>query len=168
MNIISQISNDTSLWEEKLDLISDDYIEKITKIILEELNFKKDITNVEISILLTSDLNIKSLNQQYRNKNAATNVLSFPSEDLLEIELCDFPHYQGHAVLGDIVFAYETCISEAEQENIDFIDKFSHLLVHSILHLLGYDHEDDEDAKKMEDMEDIILSKIGIKVNREG
>jgi probable rRNA maturation factor len=92
---------------------------------------------------------MQALNLKWRGKDAPTNVLSFPSGE-----------EQGH--LGDVVLAYETVEGEAEQQNIAIADHAAHLVVHGMLHLLGYDHEQEDDAVKMETLETEILATLGI------
>ncbi len=110
-----------------------------TTLILNALGFE----NAQISILITDDINIKKLNNEYRNKNKATNVLSFPVESG-EIYL------PGVNILGDIVISEETALREAELADISLDQRISQLLVHGILHLVGYDHEiSSEEDKRM-------------------
>lgn len=109
----------------------------------------------ELSIIFTDDSHIRALNAQWRHKNKATNVLSFPA----------FPIHAGEqpkALLGDIVLAYETVKTEAETENKPVENHISHLLLHGCLHLLGYDHETEAEAVIMEDLERKILANLAI------
>jgi probable rRNA maturation factor len=106
-------------------------------------------TDREVAILLTGDAEMQTLNLKWRVKDAPTNVLSFPSGE-----------EQGH--LGDVVLAYETVEGEAKQQNIAIADHAAHLVVHGMLHLLGYDHEQEDDAVKMERLETEILATLGI------
>jgi rRNA maturation RNase YbeY len=99
--------------------------------------------------LFTSDDAVKALNAQWRGKDTPTNVLSFPA-----------PETAG--TLGDIALAYETCAREAEEQGKTLKDHTTHLLVHGLLHLLGYDHEADDDAAEMEGLEKDILAGLGI------
>jgi len=103
----------------------------------------------EIAILLTGDAEMQALNRQWGGKDAATNVLSFPSGG-----------DEGH--LGDVVLAFETVEREAKQQNITIADHAAHLVVHGVLHLLGYDHEKEDEAVKMETLETTILATLGI------
>jgi probable rRNA maturation factor len=103
----------------------------------------------EVALLLTGDAEMQALNRQWRGKDTPTNVLSFPSGE-----------EQGH--LGDVVLAYETVEGEAKQQNIAIADHAAHLVVHGMLHLLGYDHEQEDDALKMETLETEILTTLGI------
>jgi rRNA maturation RNase YbeY len=100
-----------------------------------------------ISIVLSNDAEIQTLNKQYRGKNKPTNVLSFPNDD---------------EPLGDVILAFETIEREAKEQGKVFKDHAAHLIVHGILHLMGYDHEDVKDAAKMEALEIKILAKLGI------
>ena len=102
----------------------------------------------ELSIALSNDALIQDLNKQYRGKDKPTNVLSFPQDD-------DFS-------LGDIVLALETIQKEAEEQDKSFDDHFVHLVVHGTLHLLGHDHEEDDEAEEMEALEVKILNDMGI------
>lgn len=121
-------------------------------------DINKIIDNIEISILLCNDDFIQDLNQQYRNQDKPTNVLSFPNQEL------EYGQYSAdtNPMLGDIVFAYETVKKEAAEQNKTLEDHFSHLIIHGCLHLLGYDHEKVKDANIMEKLEIKTLKEIGI------
>jgi probable rRNA maturation factor len=108
----------------------------------------------EVAVVLTDDAAIRTLNREWRKKDAATNVLSFPTP----------PSHAPDAatLLGDIVIAYQTTVREAEAEQKPFRDHLAHLAVHGFLHLLGYDHESDEEAETMEGLETQILSRLGV------
>ena len=127
-------------------------------------NFHKFL-HLELSILLTNDQNIQVLNRDYRDQDKATNVLSFPS--LSEPEKAAFlergVEIPEHPVaLGDIIFAFETIKSEATQQGKSFSDHFCHLCLHGMLHLLGYDHVQPDQADEMEALEKRLLSKLSI------
>ncbi len=109
----------------------------------------------ELSVLLTSDEAIGQLNATYRGQDRPTNVLSFGGE--LEAQSQD-----QNFLLGDIVLSYQTIKTEAEQQRKSLGNHVSHLIVHGVLHLLGYDHEDDATAGDMELAEINILKGIGI------
>lgn len=113
----------------------------------------------EISFLLTNDVEIRKLNGHYRYKDAATNVLSFPQQVFSDHNWEKLP--LGLA-LGDVVVALETLVCEAEAQGKTLENHFVHLVVHSLLHLLGYDHMEEADAREMEDLEIGILRKIDI------
>ena len=109
----------------------------------------------ELSIVLTDDAHIRELNRHWRGKDKATNVLSFPAFDMA-------PGYPVPPVLGDIVVAHETVVREAVLEMKPFDHHFTHLVVHGFLHLLGYDHETDDEAEMMESLERRILARLSI------
>lgn len=106
-----------------------------------------------LSVLLTNDLAQQQLNRQWRQLDKTTNVLSFP-------QLAAFSPLSG--LIGDISMAHETLVREANELRISFEDHFTHLLVHGFLHCLGYDHENDDDALVMEELETQILASLGI------
>lgn len=103
----------------------------------------------EISVVLTDDSEIRQLNKQWRGKDKPTNVLSFPQDE--------------DVVLGDIILSLQTIKAEAAEQSKPLPHHFSHLAVHGLLHLLGYDHENDAEAEEMENLEIKICTKLGIK-----
>ncbi|MEH7830065.1 rRNA maturation RNase YbeY [Gemmobacter denitrificans] len=122
----------------------------------------------QIVVMGCDDARIAGLNGDFRDKPQPTNVLSWPSEErgaeyvgeapaLPEPGLPDDP-----APLGDIAIAYETCVREAAEQDKSLDDHVTHLLIHGILHLFGYDHIEDEDAELMENTERQILAGLGI------
>ena len=117
---------------------------------------------IEISVRLTSNAEVKTLNLQYRHKDKPTNVLSFPmvQADLLETVTTNSD--DGEVLLGDIVLAHGVCSTEAAQRGISLDTHAAHLIVHGVLHLLGYDHIDDRDAEAMEAIEIDALAILGI------
>lgn len=113
------------------------------------------------SLLFTTDAEIHALNREWRGRDKPTNVLSFPM--LTRDELLDLAPDGPPVMLGDLVLAYETCAREAEEKSVPLEHHASHLVVHGLLHLAGYDHEtSEEDADKMEALETRILAKLGI------
>lgn len=121
-----------------------------------------------ITLMGCDDARIAVLNAEFRGKPAPTNVLSWPSEERAaefvgeepgapEPGPADDPEH-----LGDIAIAWETCAREAEEQGKPFADHVTHLVVHGILHLLGYDHVEDEDATLMEGHEVRILATLGL------
>ena len=115
---------------------------------------------VELGVRLTNDEEVRALNATWRGKDKATNVLSFPmaEADELDDDAADGPEL----MLGDIVLARGVCASEAAEKAISIEAHASHLMVHGTLHLLGYDHHDDEAAADMEAREIRALARIGI------
>lgn len=119
-------------------------------------------TCVEVAVRLTSDEEVHTLNRQYRGKDKPTNVLSFPmiQPDLLDAVTQNSD--DGEVILGDIVLAHGVCATEAGERNVSVEDHASHLIVHGVLHLLGYDHMGDAEAEAMEEMERAALAKLGL------
>lgn len=164
-----EIVRNYNKWREHKQ-INKSLIKKITQnILLRFDNFSK-IKQFELSILLTNTAEILTLNKQFRNIEKATNVLSFPSNKLNWQDLCfsnvspklelligyDYMH------LGDIAFCYEVIYNESCEQHKTFENHFIHLLIHSILHLIGFDHQNDTEANIMENLEIEILSYFGI------
>lgn len=114
----------------------------------------------ELSLLFADDETVQDLNKKWRDQDKPTNVLSFPGGDE------SGPVYGP--LLGDVVFALETVIREAKEGNKPFENHLSHLIVHGILHLFGYDHQIEEDAEQMEGLERRILAKLNIPDPYEG
>jgi len=112
---------------------------------------------VEVSVKLTSDADVRALNAAWRGKDKPTNVLSFP---MVEEEQIGSP---AEPMLGDIVLAHGVCALEAAEKQVPVETHAAHLVVHGTLHLLGYDHETTEaDAEEMEEAERQALASIGI------
>lgn len=116
-----------------------------------------------ISLLLTDDASITSLNKQYRDKDKATNVLSFPENEFTSPAILEEVMADDYIYLGDIAMSYQTIANQAKEKSIEFRDHFLHLYVHSLLHLIGYDHAGDDEADEMQSIEVEILSKFGVK-----
>ncbi|MGH1466481.1 MAG: rRNA maturation RNase YbeY [Cognatishimia sp.] len=118
----------------------------------------------EISLLACDDARIQGLNADFRDKPRATNVLSWPSEERAADQDGARPQLpQGPDLeLGDIAIAYDTCAREATEQGKTMQEHVLHLLVHGVLHLLGYDHIRDQDATLMEHLETQILGKMGL------
>ena len=113
----------------------------------------------EVSVMLTDDAHIQELNRTWRGKDKPTNVLSFPApEQPGQGGLGE----TGPRHLGDIALAYETLVRESEDESKELAHHFAHLIVHGILHLLGYDHEVEAEAEIMEALEVKALATLGI------
>jgi len=109
----------------------------------------------ELAIVLSDDSAIRTLNRDWRGKNAPTNVLSFPAA-------APGKWRSASPYVGDIVIAYQTTAREAVAEGKPFNHHLSHLAVHGFLHLLGYDHENDRDAEQMERLERRILKRLAV------
>ena len=123
----------------------------------------------EISVMACDDVRIAELNAKFRDNPMPTNVLSWPGHELAPFVPGEAPASPSNvlsnpidAELGDIAISYDTCKREAEAAQILFEDHLTHLLVHSCLHLLGYDHETVADAGRMENLEIKLLETLGI------
>lgn len=115
---------------------------------------------IEVAIRLADDAEVQTLNRDYRGKDTPTNVLSFPMFDPDEIAgLANGPYPE--LLLGDIVLARETCAREAHTKGMSVQAHATHLIVHGILHLLGFDHISDADAEDMEGLERLIMADLG-------
>lgn len=106
----------------------------------------------EISVTYCDDAAITQLNAKWRGKNAPTNVLSFPTPGLLEEK----------QLLGDIIIAYQTVTREAREFGRPIMNYIGHMLIHGVLHLVGYDHETDVEAETMENLERLIALKMDL------
>ncbi len=149
--ITIEIALESDLWQDP-DAIEALITRAVARSI--EIGGLRHAPGAELSIVLTDDDAIRSINAQWRGKDKATNVLSFPQAE-------------GEAVatapmLGDIIFAHETIAREAEEAATSFADHLSHLTVHGLLHLFGHDHLTDAEAEVMEALEVRILAELGI------
>ncbi len=123
-------------------------LEKSTKKITAQIFDKTHHAYTAFTLNFSNDAEIEALNKYYRGKAKPTNVLSFPSDEA--------------GYLGDIILAFETVLRESSQQNKNFEHHTLHLIVHGLLHLLGYDHEKEKEAQKMEKLEISILAEFGI------
>ncbi|RYI32902.1 MAG: rRNA maturation RNase YbeY [Acetobacteraceae bacterium] len=121
-----------------------------------------------ISLMGCDDSRIAVLNADFRGKPQPTNVLSWPSDERGAEVVGDAPVLPEAGTpddpesLGDVAIAFETCVREAEEQGKPMAEHVTHLLVHGVLHLLGYDHIEDEDAALMEGLEVRILASLGV------
>lgn len=162
MSVSVDVTISRPAWN-KLDFDAEELARKIVPLAFDKAARPAALGNheAEISVKLTDDKEIKVLNRDYRGKDKPTNVLSFATLDENEnapsSPVCALPY-----AIGDIVIAYETVKREADAMDIPFRDHYTHLLIHGTLHLLGYDHEQEKDAKRMETLEILILKGLGI------
>lgn len=141
---IVEDAGDWSFLENVQELVESAAAEVATESVLK-------ISTASVSIALSDDKNVAVLNGQYRGKPKSTNVLSFPAG-----------RGPADGFIGDIILAAETLQREAAEEDIPVEHHFQHLVVHGILHLLGFDHETDDEAERMEALEIKILARLGI------
>ncbi len=114
----------------------------------------------EVSVTFVDNEQIRELNSQYRNKDAATDVLSFP---MGEDGVYDINHATGAKILGDIVLSIPKCVEQAKRYGHSFEREAGYLTAHSMLHLLGYDHEDNGIGRvRMREKEELVMSQLGL------
>mgnify|MGYP001312887908 FL=1 len=151
-NFVVESTITLSLWDE---ILINGFHEKLNKIlneIFKQIGFVYNNSKISISISFSGDKKIMELNSCFRKIKSATNVLSFPSNN----------KFNNTLFLGDIIFSIETILKEAKRDNKTVENHLIHLFVHAVLHLLGYEHDTEEQAKKMENLEIKILSNLQI------
>ena len=125
----------------------------IEKSIAAVLKIEKLDENVEVSVSLVGDDEIRDLNREYRGVDKSTDVLSFPMDDEFIID---------NRILGDVIINTRRVMEQAEELGHSNERELSYLTVHSILHLLGYDHMEDEDKKEMREREKLAMKELSI------
>lgn len=155
------ITLQTSNRAHKLPRQSDlaDAISDSVRLILEELDLGRNADKCEMSVTVTTDQEIRLINAEHRRIGKATDTLSFP---VLEPgELKKKPKKDGPPIMiGDIVLSTDTIRAQAEDRDLAFEERFAECFVHGVLHLLGWQHGEDEERKKMESMEDRLVPKV--------
>ena len=148
------VNLDFSILDDNWNKLLPDYKKVIinaSKQVFQEIRQFKN-KDYEISILLSNNQYVKKLNFNYRSKDKATNVLSFP--------MIDGDSLDHENILGDIVISIDKILSESKEQNIGVYDYLSKISVHGILHLLGYDHITEEEYNMMNQLEEKIINKI--------
>ena len=153
--------------------INEEEIEELKKVINHALLEEKVDVPYEISLLFVNNEEIREINNDTRNIDRETDVLSFPMLEYEENKVFkdiyldyefDATYKDGdNLVLGDIVLSLEKALEQSKEYNHSFKRECSYLVVHSVLHLLGYDHMEEEDKKKMRNREEEILNKLDIR-----
>ncbi len=128
-------------------------LDQVIKFACNYLNIKNPLLN----IVVVDNNRIRQINKDYRNKDAVTDVISFAFEEVKDVE------YSNFRFLGEIYISYERCVSQAKDYGHSIKREFCYLAVHGLLHLLGYDHMNEEDKEVMRALEEEILSKYDIK-----
>ena len=155
MKVIIEKTNEAEDVAPEIDAVIDKAINGVIK------HFGID-QDIEISVLFTDAEGIKQINCDYRNVDSVTDVLSFPQFEYETPGILEIDFEQGNVPLGDIVLNLEKIYSQAEEFGHSREHEAGYLTIHSMLHLLGYDHMIDEDKKIMRDKEKIIVSELGI------
>lgn len=158
-------------FEKEYDLnLNIDYEQIAEKVINYALDYEKCPYEAEISLTLTDNAIIHSLNREFRNTDRPTDVLSFPlveyekagDFDVFEDSFDCFNPESGEFMLGDIVISLDKVKEQAESYGHSYEREFAFLIAHSMLHLMGYDHMEDDEAKIMESKQKEILDNLGI------
>jgi probable rRNA maturation factor len=147
-----------------------DYNKLINKVILGCLDYEDCPYEVEISVLLIDDNEIKKINKQFRDIDNPTDVLSFPTIEYeiagdfskLEQAVGEFNPETGELILGDIVISVDRAIAQAEEYGHSIIREIAFLTAHSMFHLMGYDHMIDEDRNILEEKQKEVLDRLDI------
>ncbi|NMA85910.1 MAG: rRNA maturation RNase YbeY [Tissierellia bacterium] len=130
--------------------IDGNMVEALELAIKESLLLEKDFTNYEISLSIVDNEEIQDLNREYRNIDKETDVLSFP----LDEDFGDIP------LLGDIIISGEKALEQSIEYGHSLIREMTYLTVHSMFHLMGYDHMEDEEKKIMREKEERVMEKL--------
>ena len=147
-----EVVSDNNLWNKKIKKHL--FFKNLIKFFPKKYRFIKK--NVSLTVLLSNSKNIKKLNQKFRNKDKATDILSFPSEKKFNVK--------KNSYLGDIILSYEFINKPKKITNLEFKKKVAQIFIHGFLHLLGYDHIKLKDFKKMIKEEEKIFKYINTKI----
>ena len=142
--------------------VTDEMTKMIELCVKESLLAHEIEEDVEISVLFTDNEGIREINRDMREINKETDVLSFPQYEFSELGVIEKQEWETEIVLGDIVLSLEKAEEQAKEYGHSFERETGYLTVHSMLHLLGYDHMVEEDKKIMREKEEEILGKIGL------
>lgn len=163
--------------EKETNLLEDfDFEGLFTKIVNAASDYIDCPYEVMVNILLTDDENIREINKETRDIDKATDVLSFPMLEyetpgnfdfIDEEDMTLFDFETGELMLGDIVISVERALKQAEEFNHSYVRELAFLCAHSMLHLSGFDHMEDDERKVMEKMQSEILESINITRNYE-
>lgn len=139
------------------------YLELIEKVIGQAFKEEKiENINLYIDIILTNPENIRKINNQYRNIDKETDVLSFPMFEKAEIEDLKNNGNDIEEVLGDIIISIKKVQEQAIEYGHSFERELAYMLIHGFYHLMGYDHMNEEEKKQMREKEEGVLSKLNI------
>ncbi len=151
--------------------ITEDIVELIKKTIELSLNLEKFTLESEVSVLLVDDNEIRQINREHREIDRPTDVLSFPMVEMQDGEIIsdegDFDLEEELILLGDIVVSMETCVRQANEYGHSIKRELAFLITHSVFHLLGYDHMEPEQEKKMIGKQEEVLALMGLKRDEE-
>lgn len=159
-----ELNFDIDIYE---DIVKEDTIKLIEQIVDEALKMHNMNGNYEVSLSFVDDEEIRDINRRFRDKDSKTDVLSFPlfSEEEIVKVIADgstSSETSELVVLGDIIISVPTAIEQAKEYNHSIERELCFLSCHSILHLLGYDHDTSERTEKMETAQREIMNKVGV------
>lgn len=158
-----KLNFDIIIEDDNWQQLEEKYIRNVAKTTLEDFPALQN-SEVELALMLTNDDHLQKLNKEFRGKDKPTNVLSFPDSKINPHDLLEIRSNSEYIYIGDIACSYETIRRESEEFGVEFKNHFSHMFIHGILHLLGYDHElSAEDEKEMMNKEIHLLKKLSIK-----
>lgn len=157
------LSTEDSRWTTAISQIAV-VVENVKQAVLDEVLTDIDYLALEkdfvVNLCLSDDITVQQLNREFRGMDKPTNVLSFANIDSDDFE--DMLEFDDVVEMGDVIIAYETMNEQAKEQEIILEHHFCHLWTHGMLHILGYDHIDEDDRYEMERLEAIILEKLGI------
>lgn len=163
MSLIFEINDEINIDESIWKVLAEEVIEKV-------IDYIKCPFEVELNLYITDDLEMKSINYEQRGIDNTTDVLSFPMIEWPQIcefswleddEMCFHPE-SGELILGDIILSFPKIIKQSTEYNHSLEREYVFLIVHSILHLVGYDHMIEEDRLVMEEKQNEIMDYLGI------
>jgi probable rRNA maturation factor len=146
------------LADEQDDPLEAEPLRRLAEMVLKEENYPED---TEVTLLFVGQEQIASYNEQFMHRHGATDVLAFPVEHLKPGIVPDRKPGGPPLVIGDVVIAPMIVRAQAEAAGVPYEDELSLLVVHGLLHLLGYDHQGDREADEMEDREQQLLERVG-------
>ena len=146
------------LADEQSETVGTPELHELAELVLREEGYPDD---AEVTLLFVDEKEIASYNERFLDREGATDVLAFPVEELLPGLVPDHDPVGPPLLLGDVVIAPAYVRRQADQFGVEFEDEMALMVTHGILHLLGYDHIDDDQAERMEAREREILAKVG-------
>ncbi|MBQ7304037.1 MAG: rRNA maturation RNase YbeY [Alphaproteobacteria bacterium] len=155
---------DDSRWTtaiEKIAVVTENVKNAVVETVFSEVEYLHLAKDFTVNLCLSDDDTVHKLNLEFRGMDKPTNVLSFANIDGDDFE--DALDHENVIEMGDIIIAYETMQEQSKEQEISLEHHFCHLWAHGLLHLLGYDHIDENDRIEMEQLETLILEKLGIK-----
>lgn len=147
------------LADEQSERVGIGDLHSLAELILSEEGYPDD---AEVTVLLVDESEMASYNERFLDRHGSTDVLAFPVEELLPGVVPDHDPHGPPLVLGDVVIAPSYVRRQAGEHEVSFDDEMALMVAHGILHLLGYDHIDDDEAERMEERERVLLGLRGV------